>query len=84
MYVICTAILRREHHFTVGKVYQIIDGCITNDDGYTYSPLSDGTGVVKWLASWYEFRETTNFDRPLMPQNGRLKSINLFDKNKRK
>lgn len=43
-----------ERYFTVGKVYNVVDGNITNDNGYTYSYYNQ-EDVVKFLSRWYDF-----------------------------
>jgi hypothetical protein len=50
----------RENYFTVGKIYDVIDGAITSDDGFYY----DGTQMAghpnsyEWLAhEYYKFEE---------------------------
>lgn len=44
----------RERCFTIGKVYDVVDGKITNDDGYTYRNWDD---VIKFLSGWYKFEK---------------------------
>lgn len=43
-----------EHYFTVGKVYDVVDGNITNDNGCTYMNHDD---VIKFLSTWYRFKK---------------------------
>lgn len=48
----CVGYKSGERCFTVGKVYDVVDGEITNDNGYTYENWDD---VIKFLSGWYKF-----------------------------
>lgn len=52
----CVGYNRAERHFTVGKVYDVVDNTIVNDNGFRYK---GGVGlidsVVEWLSKWYKF-----------------------------
>lgn len=50
----CIGYKRKERYFTVGKVYDVVDGEITNDNGYTYKDWDD---VIKFLSGWYRFEK---------------------------
>ena len=57
----CVGYKRKERYFTVGKVYDVVDGEITNDNGYTYKNWDD---VIEFLSSWYRF-EKVDGDSPI-------------------
>ena len=46
-----------ERYFTIGKVYDVVNGEITNDNGYTYKNWDD---VIKFLSGWYRFERVDN------------------------
>ena len=50
----CVGYKRKERYFTIGKVYDVVDGNITNDNGYTYS---DHYNVIEFLSKWYRFEK---------------------------
>lgn len=50
----CVGYKRKERYFTVGKVYDVVDGEITNDNGCTYMNHDD---VIKFLSTWYRFKK---------------------------
>ena len=50
----CVGYKRKERYFTIGKVYQVTGGCVTNDDGFEYTP-SYGKTSPYWLREWYDF-----------------------------
>lgn len=49
----CVGYKRDERYFTVGKVYDVVDGEITNDNGHTYRSCDD---VIEFLSKWYRFK----------------------------
>lgn len=53
----CVGYNTNERYFTVGKVYDVVNGTITNDNGYTYENWDD---VIKFLSSWYEFEKVND------------------------
>ena len=53
----CVGYNREEHHFTIGKVYDVVDGKITNDNGFTYCSYDD---VIRFLSVWYKFEKVTD------------------------
>lgn len=50
---------RHEAYFTVGQEYEVKNGRITSDNGYTYSPdknmRADSDPSTWYLSGWYEF-----------------------------
>lgn len=50
----CVGYKRKERYFTIGKVYDVVNNKITNDNGYTYGDFDD---VIKFLSSWYNFEK---------------------------
>lgn len=57
----CVGYKRSERHFTIGKVYDVVDGKITNDNGHTYSGWQD---VIDFLSGWYKFEKVSD-DTPI-------------------
>ena len=57
----CIGYKRNERYFTVGQVYDVVDGRITNDNGYTYRSFDN---VIKFLSGWYIF-EKGDDDSPI-------------------
>ena len=59
--VMCVGYKREERCFTIGKVYDVVDGKITNDNGFTYRNYneSDVDDVIKFLSGWYKFKKVT-------------------------
>lgn len=55
----CVGYKKSERYFTIGKVYNVIDGKITADNGYTYKNEPD---IIKWLSGWYEFEIVSDYD----------------------
>ena len=53
----CVGYKRRERYFTIGKVYDVVDGNITNDNGHTYTDWDD---VIKFLSKWYNFEKVAD------------------------
>lgn len=53
----CVGYKRKERYFTIGGVYDVVNGKITNDNGYTYSDSDD---VIKFLSKWYNFEKVTD------------------------
>lgn len=53
----CVGCKCKEYYFTIGKVYDVVDGKITNDNGYTYSGWAD---VIEFLSSWYNFERVAD------------------------
>ena len=52
----CTAYKAEEKFFTVGKVYEWIDGKLKEDNGFSYTHMVKGTDPKKWeLSKYYEF-----------------------------
>lgn len=50
----CVGFNRSERFFTKGKVYEVTNGSITNDNGFTYHSFGN-MNALKFLSSWYEF-----------------------------
>lgn len=53
----CVGYKRNERLFTIGKVYDVVDGNITNDNGFTYRDYDD---VIEFLSKWYNFEKVTD------------------------
>lgn len=53
----CVGYKCKERYFTIGKVYDVVDGKITNDSGYTYN---DWTDVIEFLSDWYNFERVAD------------------------
>lgn len=50
----CVEYKHAECYFTIGKVYDVVNGAITNDNGHTYRGWDD---VIGFLSNWYEFEK---------------------------
>ena len=52
----CTGYKTTERYFTMGKVYEWVDGKLKSDTGYTYTSLVSGSNPNKWdLSDSYSF-----------------------------
>ena len=59
----------KERGFTIGKVYDVINGVIVRDDGFRYTTWGDPScnpkyensfkGLCNWFADWYKFELVT-------------------------
>lgn len=49
----CVGYKRQKRYFTIGKVYDVVDGKITNDNGFTYGDYND---AIEFLSKWYRFK----------------------------
>ena len=56
----CVGYKREERCFTIGKVYDVVDGNITNDNGYTYNDTGYYRDVIEFLSDWYKFERVNN------------------------
>lgn len=52
----CVGYKSTERYFTIGKVYDVFDGKITNDNGFTYRNYD----AIKFLSVWYKFEKVTD------------------------
>lgn len=73
----CVGYNRSERCFTVGKVYEIVNGHITNDNGYEYSPNHEGDAPV-WLSRWYKF-ERVEEHKIVITSDGKTTTARLFN-----
>lgn len=67
-----------EKYFTIGKVYDVIDGKITNDNDFCYDREKD---VIAWLSKWYTF-EKVNDQKIVITTDGTETLARLYDGNK--
>lgn len=58
--VMCVGYKTSERLFTIGKIYDVEDNTITNDNGTVYGKIG-GMSVMSFLSNWYEF-EYINVD----------------------
>lgn len=58
----CVGYNRDERYFTKGKVYELADGKITADNGYTYTKKTNDE-VLSYLSSWYNFERVDEIKR---------------------
>lgn len=62
----CVGYKRKERYFTIGKVYDVVNGKITNDNGFiywdpkNYRDYNDVNNVIEYLSAWYEFEMVTD------------------------
>lgn len=54
----CVGYKKKERSFTVGKVYEEIDGNMISDEGFKYREIF-GKAPHEWLSWWYVFEEVT-------------------------
>lgn len=48
---------RNERTFTLGKIYEVNNGHIVNDNGFDYGGVAyNSEGVINYLKRWYEFK----------------------------
>lgn len=52
--VMCVGYKTSERLFTIGKIYEVEDNTIANDNGTVYGEIG-GMGVMSFLSNWYEF-----------------------------
>lgn len=57
----CVGYKRDERYFTIGKVYDVVDGKITSNDGHIYKNWDD---VIDFLSDWYKFERVVD-DTPI-------------------
>lgn len=53
----CVGYHRQEKFFTIGKVYDVVNGTIVSDTGYKYKGL---TNIMKFLSNYYKFEIVGN------------------------
>lgn len=53
----CVGYNGKERLFTIDQIYDVVDGEVTNDDGYTYRNYYD---VIKFLSRWYNFEKVAD------------------------
>lgn len=56
----CVGYKDKERLFTIGKVYDVVNGEITNDNGYTYNDTGYNQDVIEFLSTWYKFKMVDN------------------------
>lgn len=67
-----------EKYFTIGKVYDVINGEITNDHGYTYKSVN----AIEWLSKWYSFVRVGDAQKLIVTVNGAETLARLYEGNK--
>ena len=56
-----------EEYFTIGKEYEVSDGRVTNDNGFTYTDLKmkpDSNPADWYLSDWYRFEIVSDVAMP--------------------
>lgn len=76
-----------ERGFTIGKVYDVVNGVITRDDGLKYCTWSDPAcnpkyentfkGLVNWFRNWYKFELVIN-DKIVITHDGKTTTATLY------
>ena len=51
----CVGYKGRERFFTIGEVYDVVNGAIINDYGYEYGNYGNDKDVIQFLSEWYKF-----------------------------
>ena len=65
-----------EKYFTVGKVYDVVDGRITSDEGYTYAK----NAWCEWLGKdYYEFELVEENNKIVITTDGKTTTSRLFN-----
>lgn len=63
MKVRCTGYKTGERYFTIGNIYEWVDGELRSDNGYKYSSLAQGEDPAEWsLNDWYTFEKIVDDD----------------------
>ena len=72
----CTGYKTAERYFTVGKVYDVVDGRITNDNGFTY-----GESSMPWLSEqYYDFVLAEDYNHKIViTTDGKTTLARLYD-----
>lgn len=69
----CVGYKTFERYFTLGKVYEVKDDKITNDNGYTYTTHN----VLYYLSDWYEFEPVVE-DRIVITHDGKTTTATKY------
>lgn len=61
----CVGYNRGERYFSVGRVYDVIDNTIVNDNGYKYDirNIRGESNVLEYLSDWYQFEVVITDER---------------------
>lgn len=75
----CVGYNSGERYFTVGKVYDVVNGRITNDNGHTYQSYHVG-GVLEYLSDWYKFERVEPANQKIViTTDGKTTLARLYD-----
>ena len=75
----CVGYNRDERYFTVGKVYDVVNGTITNDNGFTYNKVNHEKDVIKHLDFWYKFERVEDAHKIVITTDGKTNTARLFN-----
>lgn len=53
----CVGYKGTERFFTIDQIYDVVDGEVTSDDGYTYRNWDN---IIEFLSRWYKFEKVTD------------------------
>lgn len=73
----------REKYFTRGKVYDVVDDHITNDNGFTYWRMGTAKDVIDWLKKWYKFERVDDSAKKIViTTDGKTTLARLYEDSK--
>lgn len=68
-----------EKYFTIGKVYDVVNNTIKNDNGFVYESYN-GRNIISWLSRWYKFERVSNGDKKIIiTTDGKTTTAALYD-----
>lgn len=75
-----------EKYFTIGKVYDVVNNTITNDNGFTYNHLKGEQGcpdcdvIDSFLSHWYKFERVGDAPQKIViTTDGKTTLARLYD-----
>lgn len=71
----CVGYNKSEKNFTIGKVYEVKNNTITNDNGFIFR---DSGNVIEWLKPWYNFEVVEEEPTPTPVVNVNV-TVNLYE-----
>lgn len=74
----CVGYNRDERYFTVGKVYDVVNGRIKNDNGFEYTERG-GEDAIEWLSGWYKFERVEGHHKIVITTDGKTTTALLFE-----
>lgn len=53
----CVGYRSNERCFSIGKIYDVVDDTIINDNGVAYGKCGNYKDVIRFLSTWYKFKK---------------------------